>query len=72
LNADGTFTPTQGAKAGTTFTYTAGQWTCPQDAYEAIDQIPNDQPITNKRIQDGRLYITVGDKQYTATGQLTR
>lgn len=72
LNADGTFTPTQGAKAGTTFTYTAGQWTCPQDAYEAIDQIPNDQPITNKRIQDGRLYITVGDKLYTATGQLTR
>lgn len=72
LNADGTFTPTQGAKAGTTFTYTAGQWTCPQDAYEAIDQITDDQPITNKRIQDGRLYITVGDKQYTATGQLTR
>lgn len=73
LNADGTFTPTQGAKAGTTFTYTAGQWTCPQDAYEALDQITNDpSPITNKRIQDGRLYITVGDKQYTATGQLTR
>lgn len=72
LNADGTFTPTQGAKAGTTFTYTAGQWTCPQDAYEAIDQITNDQPITNKCIIDGRLYITVGDKQYTATGQLTR
>lgn len=72
LNADGTFTPTQGTKAGTTFTYTAGQWTCPQDAYEAIDQIPNDQPITNKCIIDGRLYITVGDKQYTATGQLTR
>ena len=72
LNADGTFTPTQGAKAGTTFTYTAGQWTCPQDAYEAIDQITDDQPITDKRIQDGRLYITVGDKQYTATGQLTR
>ena len=72
LNADGTFTPTQGAKAGTTFTYTAGQWTCPQDAYEAIDQITDGQPITNKRIQDGRLYITVGDKQYTATGQLTR
>lgn len=72
LNADGTFTPTQGAKAGTTFTYAAGQWTCPQDAYEAIDQITNDQPITNKRIQDGRLYITIGDKQYTATGQLTR
>ena len=72
LNADGTFTPTQGAKAGTTFTYATGQWTCPQDAYEAIDQIPNDQPITNKRIIDGRLYITVGDKQYTATGQLTR
>ncbi len=72
LNADGTFTPTQGTKAGTTFTYTAGQWTCPQDAYEAIDQITDDQPITDKRIQDGRLYITVGDKQYTATGQLTR
>lgn len=72
LNADGTFTPTQGAKAGTTFTYATGQWTCPQDAYEAIDQIPNDQPITNKCIIDGRLYITVGDKQYTATGQLTR
>jgi len=72
LNADGTFTPTQGTKAGTTFTYTAGQWTCPQDAYEAIDQITDGQPITNKRIQDGRLYITVGDKQYTATGQLTR
>ena len=73
LNADGTFTPTQGTKAGTTFTYTAGQWTCPQDAYEAIDQITDDpSPITNKRIQDGRLYITVGDKQYTATGQLTR
>lgn len=72
LNADGTFTPTQGAKAGTTFTYAAGQWTCPQDAYEAIDQITNGHPITNKRIQDGRLYITVGDKQYTATGQLTR
>lgn len=72
MNADGTFTPTQGAKAGTTFTYAAGQWTCPQDAYEALDQIPNDQPITNKRIKDGRLYITVGNKQYTATGQLTR
>ena len=73
LNADGTFTPTQGAKAGTTFTYTAGQWTCPQDAYEAIDQITDGpSPITDKRIQDGRLYITVGDKQYTATGQLTR
>ena len=73
LNADGTFTPTQGAKAGTTFTYAAGQWTCPQDAYEAIDQITDGpSPITNKRIIDGRLYITVGDKQYTATGQLTR
>lgn len=73
LNADGTFTPTQGAKAGTTFTYAAGQWTCPQDAYEALENVTNDKSqMTNKVIKDGRLYITVGDKQYTATGQLTR
>ena len=72
MNADHTYTPTQGAKPGTLFTYTDGQWTCPDDSYEGLEDISIDASQATKILHDGRLYIFRGTNIYTVTGQRLR
>lgn len=59
----------QSSQVLASYTGSFGTTNAPEST-EAIDQITNDQsPITNKILQNGRIFILRGDKIYTVTGQ---
>ena len=69
MNADSTYIATQGVKAGTVFTYSAGQWTCPADSYEDT-LTPSAHSASRIVLHQGKILVLTPDGQrYSLLGQ---